>query len=424
MTSPHALRPSKPRVNSEFTGRAEVAHPPGAGYTPTGNDPEVTGLRKAVPLPDRRIGSRKLIINGRFLTQPLSGVQRYAREVVKAMDALAAERHGCAMTWNIELHHPPADVRLDAYRRIKVLRTGKRTGHLWEQIDLASSARGGLLLNLANTAPVIHPNVVGTIHDVGVFAQGAAYSAGFRVPYRLMFRILARRARRILTVSSFSAGEIGRFCGAPAGLIAVAPNAADHLGSTAEQPEIIERLGLRRKEFVLAVGSRNPLKNLSAVIQAFDLLGPDRPMLVIVGQQSASIFQNRNDGKESSVQADHIVATGEISDGELRSLYRNARCLVFPSLYEGFGIPPLEAMQEGCPVIASAATAIPEVCGRAILYCDPHSPWDIAAKIAEIGRDGDLRRRLIEAGRLRSTRFSWRETALGIFNELNELTPL
>lgn len=418
MNSFRAARPGI-RTDSELPA-SFLADPEG---TRAGSAPEATGIRKSAPVADRGAGSRKLVINGRFLTQPLTGVQRYAREVVKAMDILAAERHGCALRWTVELHHPPGEVRLDEYRHIRIVRTGKRTGHLWEQIDLAASARGGLLLNLANTAPVFHPNVVGTIHDVGVFAQGAAYSASFRLPYRLMFRILARRARRILTVSSFSAGEISRFCGAAADTIAVAPNAADHLGTTAEEPEIIERLGLRRKEFVLAVGSRNPLKNLSAVIQAFDLLGSDRPMLVIVGQQSAAIFQNRNGGNDAA-RADHIVPTGEISDGELRSLYRNARCLVFPSLYEGFGIPPLEAMQEGCPVIASASSAIPEVCGRAILYCDPHSPRDIAAKIDGIGRDDDLRRRLIQAGRLRSAQFSWRETALGIFNELNELAPL
>lgn len=421
MNSPHAIRPGG-RINSELTGPTEAGPVFGPVNPHAGHDPGAAGFRRSATALDRRTVSRRLVINGRFLTQPVTGVQRYAREVVKAMDALAAERHGSAVPWDIELHHPPDDVRLDAYRHIRIVGTGKRTGHLWEQIDLASSARNGLLLNLANTAPVFHSNVVGTIHDVGVFAHGSAYSASFRLSYRLMFRILARRARRILTVSSFSAGEIGRFCGASGDIITVAPNAANHLGSIVEEPEILERLGLRRSEYVLAVGSRNPLKNLSAVIEAFDLMGPDRPLLVIVGQQSASIFQNRNDRKDAGTQPNHIIPTGVITDGELRSLYRNARCLVFPSLYEGFGIPPLEAMQEGCPVIASAATSIPEVCGRAVLYCDPHNPRDIAAKIEEIGRDDGLRRRLIEAGRLRSTRFSWRETALGIFNELNELT--
>jgi glycosyltransferase involved in cell wall biosynthesis len=369
-------------------------------------------------------GTRKLVINGRFLTQPLTGVQRYAREVVKAMDTLAAERHPAALPWDIELHHPSGDIQFDTYRHIRMRQTGKRTGHLWEQVDLCASARGSLLLNLANTAPVLHPAIVGTIHDVGVFAHGSAYSASFRLSYRLMFRFLVRRARRLFTVSSFSAQEIGRFCGIPPDAVAVAPNAADHLGNSAEDPEILDRLGLKPQEFVLAVGSRNPLKNLTTVMRAFGRLGPDRPRLVIVGQRSAAIFQNAAGQDADDADGDFIVWTGEISDGALRTLYRNARCLVFPSFYEGFGIPPLEAMQEGCPVIASVASAIPEVCGDAILYCDPNSADDIAAKIRELGGDGDLRRRLIQAGRERATRYSWRNTALGIFGQLNGLKPL
>jgi glycosyltransferase involved in cell wall biosynthesis len=377
--------------------------------------------RHPTPAANGRTAAQKLVINGRFLTQPLTGVQRYSREVVKAMDALVTERHECTAPWIIELHHPPGDFRLDDYRHIRIVQTGKRKGHFWEQLDLKASARDGLLLNLANTAPVLHPNVVSIIHDVGVFAHGSVYSASFRLSYRLMFRILVRRARRLLTVSSFSAKEIIRYCGAPAAGIAIAPNAADHISQFPEVPEVLDRLGLRGRDYVLAVGSRNPLKNLASVIRALEGMGPDRPLLVVVGQKSAAIFQNRSDLVEPGDQAGFIVATGEVSDGALRTLYRNAHCLVFPSFYEGFGIPPLEAMQEGCPVIASRLSAIPEVCGDAILYCDPHSPEDIAAKVAILGRDDALRRRLIEAGRNRSARFSWRGTALEIFNHLNEL---
>jgi glycosyltransferase involved in cell wall biosynthesis len=401
----------------EGSGSARGAGDEAGGETP----PEHSAVGDA--------GTRKLVINGRFLTQPLTGVQRYAREVVKAMDTLAAERHPAASPWDIELHHPPGDIQFDTYRQITIRQTGKRTGHLWEQIDLCASAKGRLLLNLANTAPVLHPAIVGTIHDVGVFAHGSAYSASFRLSYRLMFRFLVRRARRLFTVSSFSAQEIGRYCGIPPDTVAVAPNAADHIGNFAEDPEILDRLGLKPQEFVLAVGSRNPLKNLATVVRAFDHLGPDRPRLVIVGQRSAAIFQNaggRNAAGQNADSADDdfLVPTGEISDGALRTLYRNAQCLVFPSFYEGFGIPPLEAMQEGCPVIASAASAIPEVCGDAILYCDPNSADDIAARIRELGGDGDLRQRLIHAGRERAAHYSWRNTALAIFGQLNGLKPL
>jgi glycosyltransferase involved in cell wall biosynthesis len=398
----------------------------------TGVDSHVLPLLRNVAAPAKDIGDgregclaalgrapRRLVINGRFLGQPLSGVQRYAREVVKAMDRLAAESHQAAAFWDIELHHPPGEVLPDVYQCIRIRRTGKRSGHLWEQLDLPATAKGALLLNLANTAPVLHPAVVATIHDVGVFAHGSAYSASFRLSYRMMFRLLGWKAHQLLTVSSFSAREIGRYCGIRPEVIALAPNAADHLGNFTDDPSILDRLGLEPLRYVLAVGSRNRLKNVSAVVEAVRRLGADRPRLVIVGQKSAAIFQGAPIADE-----DFVIPTGAISDSALRSLYHNALCLAFPSFYEGFGIPPLEAMREGCPVIAAATSAIPEVCADAILYCDPSSPDDIAGRIARLSTDGDLRERLIGAGRERSTHYSWRATALSIFEQLNKSEPL
>jgi glycosyltransferase involved in cell wall biosynthesis len=385
--------------------------------SPNRGSPDTGSLGEPAGSPVRP-APRSLVINGRFLTQPLTGVQRYAREVVKAMDRLAADGHPAASAWTIEVQHPPAGASLDSYRTIRSLSVGKRSGHLWEQVDLPRAARGRLLLNLANTAPVLHPNIIGTIHDVGVFAHGDAYSTSFRLSYRMMFRYLMRRARLLFTVSAFSAGDIAQYCGNRAGAIAIAPNAADHLDNVPGEEAILDRLGLRNREYVLAVGSRNPLKNVGAAVKAVASLAPDPPPLVLVGQRAASIFQ------DASVEAaDFLIPTGEITDGELRGLYRNALCLVFPTRYEGFGIPPLEAMQEGCPVIASRLPVIREVCSDAIVYCDPDNPEDIAEKIRLLSRDAGYRRSLVEAGRSRAKAFSWEATAIAIFENMNALEP-
>jgi glycosyltransferase involved in cell wall biosynthesis len=355
------------------------------------------------------------VINGRFLCQPLTGVQRYAREVVKAIDTLLEEDRDLAAKWSIELHHPPGQARPDQYRHIQTRQVGKRNGHLWEQLDLLSSARGTLLLNLGNSGPVLHPAMIGTIHDMGVFAHGEAYSFAYRTGYRILLRILARRARKLLTVSEFSAGEIIRYCGIDRDRIVVAQNAANHLGSVGLDPALLERLDLKPHSFVLAVGSRNRLKNIPAVVDAIGRLGAERPRLVVVGERRSAIFQNA-----PVVDAAYLTYTGPVSDAALRSLYRNALCLVFPSIYEGFGIPPLEAMQEGCPVVAAQTSALPEVCGNAVLYCDPGNPDDIADKIVALREDGVLCR-LAQAGKERSALFSWRNTAITILDHLREI---
>jgi glycosyltransferase involved in cell wall biosynthesis len=106
-----------------------------------------------------------------------------------------------------------------------------------------------------------------------------------------------------------------------------------------------------------------------------------------------------------------VVHLQRVSDTELGTLYRNALCLVFPSLYEGFGIPPLEAMQCGCPVLAAAASSLPEVCGDAALYFDPHDPMSLTHALRRILADETLRRALIEAGLRRAAAFNWRASA-------------
>ena len=112
-----------------------------------------------------------------------------------------------------------------------------------------------------------------------------------------------------------------------------------------------------------------------------------------------------------------LTQVGYVSDGELRALYENAVCFVFPSLYEGFGLPPLEAMHCGCPVIVSRCASLPEICGDAALYCDPNDPADLAAQIRVLAQSPSLRTELREAGLARVQRFTWKQSA----NCLSEL---
>jgi glycosyltransferase involved in cell wall biosynthesis len=158
------------------------------------------------------------------------------------------------------------------------------------------------------------------------------------------------------------------------------------------------------------VGSLDPRKNLQGVLDAIKRLEHLSDVkFVIVGGKNSRIFSG--DGTQAPVPSRQVVWAGYVSDGELKSLYENAGCLVFPSLYEGFGLPPLEAMYCGCPVIASARTSIPEACGDAAMYCEATSPDDIAAKIAQMMGDPQLRQRYRNAGLLHAREFRWERSA-------------
>ncbi len=148
---------------------------------------------------------------------------------------------------------------------------------------------------------------------------------------------------------------------------------------TPSDPSVLAQYGLSGKRYVFALGSISVNKNFGLVVEAFNRLGRSDLTLAVAGGQNASVFAN----VELADSAD-LVRLGYISDAALRALYENALCFVLPSLYEGFGIPPVEAMLCGCPAIVSTAPALVETCGDAALACDPYRPEELAARIAAL----------------------------------------
>jgi glycosyltransferase involved in cell wall biosynthesis len=150
----------------------------------------------------------------------------------------------------------------------------------------------------------------------------------------------------------------------------------------------------------------SPHKNFRALVEAVALLGEVDFDVIIAGGTNPGIF------KSTGIQLpENVKHVGYVSDDELKSLYSSAACFIYPSLYEGFGLPPLEAMSNGCPVIVSRAGALPEVCGDAALYCDPRNPQDIADKIKIMMSDTKLREELRAKGLLHSKRYTWEKCA-------------
>ncbi len=357
----------------------------------------------------------RVFINGRFLTQPTTGVQRYALELTRALDALLASGEIPPTEYAFAMLAPRGVTVDTGLEHISIRHVGRWQGHLWEQLELPVHARRGILLNLCNVAPAVSGTVMVTIHDASVFATPSAYSLAFRSWYRLLHLVLARTATVVVTDSEYSRSELQRHCRVPPEKIAVVPLGAEHVARVARDDTILARHGLGAKPFVLAVSSLNPNKNFRAVERAMGRLGTlaSAVDVVVAGGTNEQIF--RTAGRPSGGPLKYI---GYVSDGELRALYERAACFVYPSLYEGFGLPPLEAMWCGCPVVVSRTTSLPEVCGDAALYCDPHDPADLASQIERLLRSESLRTELRARGLRRAAAFSWERCGREIFGLL------
>lgn len=361
---------------------------------------------------------RPIYINGRFVSQPRSGIQRFAAEVVKQLDVLIGEAAADGRPMEVTLLLQPGTEETLPLRHIAIETVGRRHGHLWEQIDLARHARGGLLLNLNATGPVVHRNQIVTIHDACVFSMPSNYSFLFGTLYRTLVPILGRRARRIFTVSRFAKQDLIRHCGFPAEKIEVIYHGADHMRAQAADPSVLRRYGVEPGKYVLGVGLLTKGKNFGLVLEALHLLGDPTIEVVKVGPFNPKVFTKTELNFDGTLHELGYVS----DDAVLRALYENAMCFVFPSIYESFGIPPIEAMSCGCPVIVADTTALPEVCGEAALYCDPYDPKDLAEKIGSLATDPQLRRSLGEAGLKHAENFTWRRCAEPIFAAISDLS--
>ena len=342
----------------------------------------------------------RLALNGRFLSQRTTGVQRHARELVRAMDRrLGSEPE-------VTLFAPPGAALDLELRRIRVRQVGKLSGHAWEQIELPFHARDQVLLNLGNTGPVLSRRQVVTIHDASVFAVPEAYSYAFRRYYRVLLPRLARQSELVLTDSQFSRGELVRWMRVPEEKVRVISCGHEHILAQPADRDVLTRNRLLDRPYVLAVGSFSRHKNLEAVFDAMTLLGLQGWDYVLAGPVNPRIFGRTSPGTPASV-----VQTGYVTDAELRALYEGAACFVYPSRYEGFGLPPLEAMACGCPVVVSRSASLPEVCADAALYADADDPGQLAAAIRRVMCEEGLAGRLRELGRERARHWTWSNAA-------------
>jgi glycosyltransferase involved in cell wall biosynthesis len=356
----------------------------------------------------------KLSINGRFLSQSLTGVQRYAAEIVKAMDRLLASGEAPQQLLDAEwqILAPPNAQTLPGLRRIAIKQIGSLQGHAWDQIDLARAAAGTRLVSLANSGPVLHRDHLVVIHDAQVFRRPDFFSWRYLALHRTLGHLLARTAT-IATVSAFSRNELAEVLSLDPASIPVIANSAEHFATVAPDFSIIDKLRLAPHQYFLFVGSMTKNKNVDTAIRAAEQLGRADFPLIVVGGDNNKVF-----GGAAAESRAGVVIAGRLKDEEIAALFSRAAAFVFPSLYEGFGVPPLEAMFFACPVIASSADAVRETCNDAAVYFDPLNADQLSARMRErieLGRISPVEQ---EKQRQRLMTYSWAKSAAAMLEFL------
>lgn len=360
--------------------------------------------------------SQQVYINGKFLSQRITGVQRYAYELIKYWDKSMESGEMDASRINITIL-TPKNARQDlSLKHIVLQQVGNFTGTLWEQIELPFYSRKGSLVNLCNAAPVVRINQLVTIHDVSVFLDTNTYSKAFKLWYTFMLSIISRRVKKVITVSEFSLSELQKYCRVSTEKCKVIYHGKEHVYECDPDLAILDKHGIRAFNYVLAVSSLNPNKNFRLIAQAIQQLDELDFDVVIAGGMQSKVF-NHSDEYE---RHERIKYVGYVSDSELRALYEKAGCFVYPSFYEGFGFPPLEAMTLGCPVIVSGTSSLPEVCRDAAVYIDPNRPEELAEGIKLLMGNSAAREMFIQKGFENANRFSWDLCAKQTFSFLEE----
>lgn len=349
--------------------------------------------------------SRIWTINGRFLTQNVTGVQRYGREVLSALDAHLEERHPLGRDLTLELLAPDADFSVPPLKRIRIRKASALSGHLWEQLALPLHARGGIL-SLCNTSTILRTKQIVCVHDLNTRAHPKSYSFAFRMLYRTVVPWALKTASAVATVSRHSARELARHGLAVRGQIRIVPNGHEHVRrwrSIATKATQAVADGAT----IVVIGSPAPHKNIGLILDLAPELAQHGIRIAVVGRLDARVFQKT----EAKAASENVVWIGGVSDDELMALYQSCLCLAFPSRAEGFGLPPLEAMALGCPVVSSDWASMPEVCGDAVLYASPDDRDAWLRAFLALRTDHKLRERLIQRGLERADQFTWRRSA-------------
>ena len=328
----------------------------------------------------------RILFDGRVLAHRFTtGVERYAKELLRHLD--------------VDIAIPSSDRRTFQ--------------HFWEHFVLPKISKNyDLLFCPANMCPLYKAGdvkFVVTIHDVSFLNFPDSFSFMYREYYRMLTNGIVKRTDHIITVSDFEKWElIFRYRIRPERITSIYSGVSDVFLENFN-PSIE-----KRQDYILYVGNLSKRKNFHGLIKAFSLVYKEiDKKLIIVGMKPDIMKIDRSvDSIIKLIPDEYIEFKGHINDEkELRDLYRKAAAFVFPSFYESFGFPLLEAMACGAPVVASRVAAIPEICRESAVYINPFDIEDICDGIIKVVKDDRLRERLVASGRERALEFTWEKSA-------------
>lgn len=345
--------------------------------------------------------NKPVIVNGKFLLHRISGVERYARELLRELDKIVVQEE-------LIIAIPPELSEYPDYKNIKIIKVGMLHNNLWEQISFPIFVRKmkGISLNLCNTAPLISPGIV-CIHDVKIRVRPYDYKKLFLLWYRLLFYNECKRAQRLITVSYFSKREICRYYKVNSNCITVIPNAWQHIERIRFDENTLNKYGLDKGKYYFSISSLEPNKNLEWIVHIAKQR--EDQLFVVAGTVNRKVFAN----SLKFTCARNLRLLGYISDEESKTLMRYCKAFVFPSFYEGFGIPPLEALGVGAKeIITSDIPVMREIFES---YASYVNPYRFEMPVDEVIISESSRRRILK-------KYSWNMSAKDIIGLLSKTT--
>jgi glycosyltransferase involved in cell wall biosynthesis len=365
-------------------------------------------------------------INGRFLAAKRTGVQRAAYNLIRSLMTVDRINEYFLFTSadqvsNRDWQHDNVTVVPCRIREGENIRN-----HIWEQFTLPRLAKKynvDLLHSPANLAPILYKGKsVVHIHDLCFVVNPQWYSFSFRTLYNLVIPRLARRAAKVITNSNNSRNDLLQYCNLEADKVSQVYWAVDDLFlESIKDTAVPHDVGL--DDYILYVGSLEPRKNIGTLLEAYEQMRSSNPSiktkLVLIGGESHVFADVRLKVKN---YVEDVYFKGFVNDQMLLSFYKNARLFVYPSLYEGFGLPPLEAMASGIPVVTSITSSIPEVVGNAALMVSPYDVKQLSDTMNRALTDEELRAVMVKRGLEQVKKFNWYRVArntLAVYYEVH-----
>ncbi|MBD8348305.1 glycosyltransferase family 4 protein [Dysgonomonas sp. HGC4] len=337
------------------------------------------------------------VVNGRFLTQKPTGVHRFAFEMCNKLHELEVDFYVAV----------PKEINSDYKFNFKTVACGSMGSHLWEQISLPRYLKqqgNPLLVSFSGCGPLNYSNQIITIHDVSHERHPEWFSKNYCRFYGYMMPRIGKKAHAVITVSEFSKKEIEE-------TLQIAAEKIYIINCSIPSYHKVDNISIEHsgeaESYIVSVSSMDPRKNFIRLVEAFNNIEDKSIKLYIVGMQ----FKAFNTPDMQKLISENVILTGYLDDESLQKMYKNALFSVYPSLYEGFGIPPLESMSYGCPVIVSDIPALREINEDAALYTDPLNVADMSSKMDLLIRDTQLRKELSQKGRLQVQKYSWDKSA-------------